>query len=89
MDTREKPDGRVLVRDGASGTLLADRVGEPYSRTNLTPASAVRVVHEKYLSAGARVIETKTFFANRLKLATHKPGRERARDQHPGSQAGA
>ena len=72
LDIREKLDGRVLVGDGALGTLLADRgVDQPYSRANLTHASAVRAVHEEYLRAGARVIETNTFLANRLKLAAH------------------
>ena len=72
LDIREKLDGRVLVGDGALGTLLADRgVDQPYSRANLTQASTVRAVHEEYLRAGARVIETNTFLANRLKLATH------------------
>jgi methionine synthase I (cobalamin-dependent) len=72
LDTREKLDGRVLVGDGALDTHLADReADQPYSMANLTHASAVRAVHEEYLRAGARVIETNTFLANRLKLATH------------------
>jgi methionine synthase I (cobalamin-dependent)/5,10-methylenetetrahydrofolate reductase len=72
LDLREKLNERVLVGDGALGTLLADRgVDQPYSRANLTHASAVRAVHEEYLRAGARVIETNTFLANRLKLAAH------------------
>jgi len=68
LEIREKLDGRVLVGDGALGTLLADRgVDQPYSRANLTQASTIRAVHEEYLRAGARVIETNTFLANRLK----------------------
>ena len=69
-DIREKLDGRLLVGDGAVGTLLADRgVAQPYNKANLTHPQLVRSLHEEYLRAGARVIETNTFTANRLKLA--------------------
>ncbi len=72
LGIREKLDGRVLVGDGAIGTLLADRgVDQPFNRANRTHAPVVRAVHEEYLRAGARVIETNTFLANRLKLAAH------------------
>ena len=69
-DIREKLDGRLLVGDGAVGTLLADRgIAQPYNKANLTHPQVVRSLHEEYLRAGARVIETNTFTANRLKLA--------------------
>nr|MDQ3842300.1 homocysteine S-methyltransferase family protein [Actinomycetota bacterium] len=69
-DIREKLDGRLLVGDGAVGTLLADRgVAQPYNKANLTHPQLVRSLHEEYLRAGAGVIETNTFTANRLKLA--------------------
>ncbi len=74
LDLKGKLDGRVLVGDGAMGTLLAERgfaYGHPYDRANLTHPAVVREVHEEYLRAGARVIETNTFLANRLKLAAH------------------
>ena len=74
LDLREKLDGRVLVADGAMGTLLAERgvgYGHPYDRANLTHPGVVRAVHEEYLRAGARVIETNTFSANPYKLARH------------------
>lgn len=67
-------DGRVLVGDGAMGTLLAERgvgYGHPYVRANLTHPDVVAGVHEEYLRAGASVIETNTFSANRFKLAAH------------------
>lgn len=72
LDIREKLDGRLLLGDGAIGTFLDDRgVDQPYYKANLTHAQIVRSVHEEYLRAGARVIETNTFLANRLKLADH------------------
>lgn len=68
LDLREKLDGRVLVGDGAMGTLLADRAS---NRANIVHAGLVRDLHREYLRAGARVIETNTFSANRVKLASH------------------
>ena len=49
LDLREKLDGRVLVADGAMGTLLAERgvgYGHPYDRANLSHPEIVRVVHD-------------------------------------------
>jgi methionine synthase I (cobalamin-dependent) len=70
LDIREKLDGRLLVGDGALGTLLADRgIDQPYYKANLTHADIVQAVHEEYLRAGARVIEINTFLANSHKLA--------------------
>lgn len=75
LDPAERlSSGRVLVGDGAMGTLLAERgvgYGHPYDRANLTHPEVVRAVHEEYLRAGARVIETNTFSANDFKLARH------------------
>jgi homocysteine S-methyltransferase len=71
---REIVESRILIGDGAMGTLLHDRgVGyeHPYVRANLTHPDLVSSVHEEYLSAGAGLIETNTFAADRLRLATH------------------
>ena len=72
-DIRKKLDGRLLVGDGTISILLANRgieqpYNKPYNRANLTHARTVQVVHEEYLRARARVIETNTFLANRLNL---------------------
>lgn len=67
--------GRLLIGDGAMGTLLADRgvgYGHPYARANLTHPDVVAGLHEEYVRAGARVIETNTFAANRFKLTAHE-----------------
>ncbi|MGI8909452.1 MAG: bifunctional homocysteine S-methyltransferase/methylenetetrahydrofolate reductase [Rubrobacteraceae bacterium] len=67
-------DGRLVIGDGAMGTLLAERgvgYGHPYARANLTHPEVVAGLHEEYARAGAHVIETNTFSANRLKLAAH------------------
>lgn len=70
---------QVLIGDGALGTLLRDRgvgYGHPYDRANLTNPAVVARIHEEYLRAGAHVIETNTFSANRVKLARHNLGGE-------------
>jgi homocysteine S-methyltransferase len=65
----------VLIADGAMGTML-QRLGvqPPYELANLVQPDAVRRVHRSYTDAGARLIETNTFGANRVKLAAHGAG---------------
>lgn len=62
----------VLIGDGAMGTLLYQR-GVPLSACfeglNLHQPDMVRQVHRDYREAGARLLETNTFAANRLRLA--------------------
>ena len=56
------------------GTLLGERgvgFGHPYARANLSHPEMVAGIHEEYLRAGARVVETNTFSANRFKLEIH------------------
>jgi homocysteine S-methyltransferase len=74
-DLRELVDSRVLIGDGAMGTLLAERgvgFGHPYARANVTHPEMVAGIHEEYIRAGAGVIETNTFSANRFKLEVHE-----------------
>ena len=74
FDLRELLARRVLIGDGAVGTLLAERgvgFGHPYARANLSHPEMVTEIHEDYLRAGADVVETNTFAANRFKLETH------------------
>lgn len=75
LNLRELMETRVLIGDGAMGTLLAERgvgFGHPYARANLTHPALVAGIHEEYLRAGATVIETNSFSANRYKLAAHE-----------------
>src|SRR5918992_2247524 len=56
------------------GTLLGERgvgFGHPYARANLSHSDMVASIHAEYLRAGASVIETNTFSANRYKLEIH------------------
>lgn len=61
-----------LLGDGAMGTLLHARgipMDDCFERCNLTRPQLVSEVHRAYVKAGADIIETNTFGANRLKLA--------------------
>src|SRR5579862_9522507 len=65
-------DSRVLVCDGAMGTMLYSRgvfLNRCFDELNLTQPGLVAEVHQEYVRAGADVIETNTFGANRFKLA--------------------
>jgi homocysteine S-methyltransferase len=73
-DLIDRLERRVLIGDGAVGTLLGERgvgFGHPYARANLSHPEMVTEIHEEYLRAGADIIETNTFAANRFKLETH------------------
>jgi homocysteine S-methyltransferase len=63
---------RVLVCDGAMGTMLHS-AGVPLDRSlcelNLSQPLLVRDLHAAYLAAGAHIVQTNTFDANRLRLA--------------------
>jgi len=68
----ERLKNEVLVGDGAIGTMLyAKGVGldANFEHLNLVRPELVLELHGEYLAAGARVIETNTFGANRTKLA--------------------
>ncbi len=65
---------RVLVCDGAMGTMLYDRgVGFDVSIDSicLTSPELVRSIHREYIAAGADVIETNSFGANTIRLEVH------------------
>jgi homocysteine S-methyltransferase len=64
-------DERVLVCDGAMGTMLYAKgvfINRSFDALNLTDPDRVSEVHQDYVRAGADVIETNTFGANRIKL---------------------
>ena len=67
-------DGRVHVADGAMGTMLYARgvfLNVCYDELNLRQPDLVREIHAEYVRAGADLLETNTFGANPLKLASH------------------
>jgi len=63
--------GSTVLCDGAMGTMLYARgifINRCYDELNLSQPEMVREVHSEYLQAGAEVIETNTFGANRFRL---------------------
>jgi methionine synthase I (cobalamin-dependent)/5,10-methylenetetrahydrofolate reductase len=70
------PD-QVVVFDGAMGTMLYAKgvfINQCYDELALRSPDLVREVHAAYVKAGAEVIETNTFGANRAKLTQHGLG---------------
>jgi len=66
-----------LVFDGAMGTMLYSKgvfLNRCYDELNLTHPDLVKEVHREYSEAGADVLETNTFGANRIKLTEHGLG---------------
>ena len=80
-----------LLADGAMGTLLFER-GIPYERSfdalNRSDAALIESIHRDYLQAGAELIETNTFGANRMRLAAHEALRPSAPPRPTGREAG-
>ncbi|MBL8162919.1 MAG: homocysteine S-methyltransferase family protein, partial [Anaerolineae bacterium] len=63
-----------LLADGAMGTMLHQQGGtinSCFDELNLHHPEKVAHVHQAYIQAGAQIIETNTFGANRYKLAKH------------------
>jgi methionine synthase I (cobalamin-dependent)/5,10-methylenetetrahydrofolate reductase len=69
---RDQLSRRVLVADGAMGTMLYDKgifINRCYDELNLTAPDMIRQIHADYVKAGAEILETNTFGANRMRLA--------------------
>lgn len=63
-----------ILSDGAMGTLLHQRgvaVDQCFDELNLTNPAQIAAIHKEYIDAGATMIQTNTFGANRYKLAQH------------------
>ncbi len=69
----EALEQRVLVCDGAMGTMLYTKgvfISKSFDALNLTSPDLVAAVHAEYVRAGADIVETNTFGANRIKLGS-------------------
>ena len=63
---------RILILDGAMGTMLQRHGLTGNSESfNLTHPDIVRDIHRAYIEAGADIIETNTFSANRISQAEY------------------
>jgi methionine synthase I (cobalamin-dependent)/5,10-methylenetetrahydrofolate reductase len=73
QDFLEAIEERVLVCDGAMGTMLYAKgvfINKSFDALNITQPDLVTRVHQEYVRAGADIIETNTFGANRIKLGS-------------------
>ena len=64
-------DEHVYLFDGAMGTMLYSKgvfINKCYDELNLRNPEIVLEVHKQYVKAGAEILETNTYGANRVKL---------------------
>ena len=74
MEFLEELQSSVLCGDGAMGTeliALGVPLGVCFEELTVTLPDVVQQVHESYVAAGARILETNTFGANRVRLTRH------------------
>jgi homocysteine S-methyltransferase len=72
QEFRDQLSKRVLVGDGAMGTMLYARgvfLNRSFDELNLSSPDLVRGIHQDYFKAGSEILETNTFGANRVRLA--------------------
>ncbi|MGA9584240.1 MAG: bifunctional homocysteine S-methyltransferase/methylenetetrahydrofolate reductase, partial [Terracidiphilus sp.] len=65
---------RPVLADGAMGTVLYARgvfINRCYDELNLSDPNLILSIHEEYLQAGAEILETNTFGANKFRLTRH------------------
>ncbi|MED4962354.1 homocysteine S-methyltransferase family protein, partial [Geobacillus stearothermophilus] len=63
---------RILIADGAMGTLLYSHgIDRCFEELNLSNPDEIVHIHEAYIAAGADVIQTNTYGANYVKLARY------------------
>src|SRR5260370_37989795 len=86
-DFEERIQHAVLVADGAMGSMLYEGAGPQrcFEELNASQPEAVFRVHQAYIEAGAQIIETNTFGANRSKLTALGLGDQVARINHLGA----
>jgi methionine synthase I (cobalamin-dependent)/5,10-methylenetetrahydrofolate reductase len=73
QEFRDQLAQRVIVADGAMGTMLYSRgvfINRCFDELNLAQPDLVRQIHREYVKAGAEILETNTFGANRARLAS-------------------
>src|SRR6202050_1555992 len=72
LEFREQLAQRVVVADGAMGTMLYSRgvfINRCFDELNISSPDMVRQIHQEYVKAGAEILETNTFGAKRMRLA--------------------
>ena len=85
-DFNQRLHNGILVADGAMGSMLYEAVGPQrcFDELNVAHPEAVFRIHQAYIEAGASIIETNTFGANRPKLTPLGLGDQVAQINHRG-----
>ncbi|MBL8026735.1 MAG: bifunctional homocysteine S-methyltransferase/methylenetetrahydrofolate reductase [Fibrobacteres bacterium] len=68
---------RIILADGAMGTELYKAgffINQSYDSLNITAPNKVSAIHAAYVAAGADLLETNTYGANRVKLTSYGLG---------------
>ena len=84
LDASERP----VLSDGAMGTMLnasGTSFDQCFDALNLSKPDLVAGIHEAYIDAGAEIIQTNTFGANRYKLSEHDLGEQVAEINRAGA----
>ena len=85
-DFNQRLRNGILVADGAMGSMLYEAVGPQrcFDELNVAHPEAVFRIHQAYIEAGASIIETNTFGANRPKLTPLGMGDQVTQFNHRG-----
>ncbi len=70
---RKKLESKIVVADGAMGTMLYAKgifINRCFDELNLSSPQLVKEIHQEYIRAGAEVLETNTFGGNRVRLGS-------------------
>lgn len=63
---------QILIADGAMGTLLYSYgIDRCFEELNVSNPEEIERIHREYIEAGAKIIQTNTYGANRIKLARY------------------
>lgn len=63
---------QILIADGAMGTLLYSYgIDHCFEELNVSNPQEIERIHREYIEAGAKIIQTNTYGANRIKLARY------------------
>ena len=68
---RNKLESKIVVADGAMGTMLYAKgifINRCFDELNLSAPQMVKEIHQEYVKAGAEIIESNTFGGNRVRL---------------------
>src|SRR5579875_3929117 len=72
VEFRNQLESKLILADGAMGTMLYAKgifINRCFDELNLSSPQLVKEVHQEYVKAGAELLETNTFGANRVRLA--------------------